>query len=312
MLFRSLEFLGRNDFQVKVRGFRIELGEIEARLQEHPQVREAVVLAREDEPGDKRLVAYYTASGIGEAEAGSAGAEQLRLHLSVVLPDYMVPAAYVRMESLPLTPSGKLDRKALPAPEQEAYAVRSYEEPVGEMETKLAEVWAEVLKLEKIGRHDNFFELGGHSLMAVRVATRLRESFKVDIPLRRMFEAPTIAQLAEVIDQAMQTAGVNGAPPHLLPAIKRVARKAALLPVERIKVSMESTPEVFHREAAMTSSTLNARESAASEVVFFPASFGQQRLWFIDQLTPGNNLREATATHKRVAPGPSLVKVPHN
>ena len=152
--------------QVKIRGFRIELGEIEARLAEHPEVREAVVLAREDTAGEKRLVAYYTASGIGEAEAASVGAEQLRAHLSAVVPDYMVPAAYVRMERLPLTPNGKLDRKALPMPEQEAYAARGYEAPVGEIETKLAEVWAEVLKLEKVGRHDNFFELGGHSLLA--------------------------------------------------------------------------------------------------------------------------------------------------
>src|SRR6185312_1817761 len=156
----NIEFVGRNDNQVKIRGFRIELGEIEARLAQHPEVREAVVLAREDEPGDKRLVAYYTASGIGEAEAASVGAERLRAHLSAVLPDYMVPAAYVRMERLPLTPNGKLDRKALPAPEQEAYAVRGYEAPVGEIEAKLAAVWAEVLKLEKVGRHDNFFDLG--------------------------------------------------------------------------------------------------------------------------------------------------------
>jgi acyl-CoA synthetase (AMP-forming)/AMP-acid ligase II len=171
----NIEFVGRNDNQVKIRGFRIELGEIEARLAEHPEVREAVVLAREDTLGEKRLVAYYTASGMGKAEAASVGAERLRAHLSAVLPDYMVPAAYVRMERLPLTPNGKLDRKALPAPEQEAYAVRGYEAPVGEIETKLAAVWAEVLKLEKVGRHDNFFDLGGHSLLAVRVVSRLQQ-----------------------------------------------------------------------------------------------------------------------------------------
>ncbi|HKV95864.1 MAG TPA: amino acid adenylation domain-containing protein, partial [Gammaproteobacteria bacterium] len=143
----NIEFLGRNDNQVKIRGFRIELGEIEARLAEHPAVRDAVVLAREDTVGEKRLVAYYITSGMGEV-----GAEQLRAHLSAVVPDYMVPAAYVRMESLPLTPNGKLDRKALPLPEQEAYAVRGYEAPVGETETKLAAVWAEILHLEKVGR----------------------------------------------------------------------------------------------------------------------------------------------------------------
>ena len=202
----NIEFLGRNDNQVKIRGFRIELGEIEARLAEHPEVREAVVLAREDTAGEKRLVAYYTAAGIGEGEAASVGAEQLRAHLSAVVPDYMVPAAYVRMEKLPLMPNGKLDRKALPMPEQEAYAVRGYEAPVGEMETKLAEVWAEVLKLEKVGRHDNFFELGGHSLLATRVISRIREGFHVELPLHSLFQNPTVAGLALQVDGAAITA----------------------------------------------------------------------------------------------------------
>ena len=168
----NIEFLGRNDFQVKIRGFRIELGEIEARLMEHPGVREAVVIAREDTPGDKRLVAYYTS-----AEAQGAGdAEQLRSHLSAVLPEYMVPAAYVHLESLPLTPNGKLDRRALPAPQADAYSTRGYEPPQGEIEEQLAGIWAEVLKLDKVGRHDNFFSLGGHSLLAVRVVEPDRDS----------------------------------------------------------------------------------------------------------------------------------------
>ncbi|MBV9300897.1 MAG: amino acid adenylation domain-containing protein, partial [Acidobacteriaceae bacterium] len=163
----NIEFVGRNDFQVKIRGFRIELGEIEARLAEHAEVREAVVIAREDTPGEKRLVAYYT--GLGREGEGRelVGAEELRSHLTARLPEYMVPAAYVRLESLPLTPNGKLDRKALPGPEASAYSTRGYEAPEGEVETKLAGIWAEVLKLERVGRHDNFFELGGHSLLAV-------------------------------------------------------------------------------------------------------------------------------------------------
>ena len=202
----NIGFLGRNDNQVKIRGFRIELGEIEARLAEHAEVREAVVLAREDTAGEKRLVAYYTAAGIGEGEAASVGAEQLRAHLLAVVPDYMVPAAYVRMEKLPLMPNGKLDRKALPMPEQEAYAVRGYEAPVGEIETKLAEVWAEVLKLEKVGRHDNFFELGGHSLLATRVVSRIREGFHVELPLHSLFQNPTVAGLALQVDGAARTA----------------------------------------------------------------------------------------------------------
>src|SRR6476661_3724822 len=195
----NIDFVGRNDNQVKIRGFRIELGEIETRLAEYPEVREVAVLAREDEPGDKRLVAYYTASGMGDAEAASVGAERLRAHLSAVLPDYMVPAAYVRMERLPLTPNGKLDRMALPAPEQKAYAVRGYEAPVGEIETKLAAVWAEVLHLEKVGRHDNFFDLGGHSLLAITLIERMRRSgLKVDV--RSLFSAPALSALAATVD----------------------------------------------------------------------------------------------------------------
>ena len=143
----NIEFLGRNDFQVKIRGFRIELGEIEARLMEHPGVREAVVITREDIPGDKRLVAYYTNYGCSEQVKTILGAEQLRAHLSAILPEYMVPAAYVGLESLPLTPNGKLDRKALPAPDGEAYAAHLYEPPQGETETALAAIWAELLSL---------------------------------------------------------------------------------------------------------------------------------------------------------------------
>ena len=195
----TIEFLGRNDFQVKIRGFRIELGEIEARLATHSAVREAVVIAREDTPGDKRLVAYYTAVGTSEQEGAIVGAEELRRGLSAKLPEYMVPAAYVRLESLPLTASGKLDRRALPAPEGEAYAVRGYEAPQGEMETKLAGIWAEVLKIERVGRHDNFFELGGHSLLAVTLIERMRR-IGLQMDVRALFATPTLAELAATVD----------------------------------------------------------------------------------------------------------------
>ncbi|HVG44860.1 MAG TPA: amino acid adenylation domain-containing protein, partial [Longimicrobium sp.] len=164
----TLEFLGRNDFQVKVRGFRVELGEIEARIAAYPGVREAVVLARENVPGDTRLVAYLVGADSVEADA-------LRASLAERLPEHMVPAAYVRLEALPLTPNGKLDRKALPAPEGDAFARRGYEAPVGETEQALAEIWSELLGVEQAGRWDHFFELGGHSLLAVRVISRVRQ-----------------------------------------------------------------------------------------------------------------------------------------
>ena len=160
----NIEFLGRNDHQVKIRGFRIELGEIEARLAEHPQVREAVVVAREAADGDKRLVAYYTAEPDAQLEAAD-----LRSRLAAALPDHMVPAAFVSLQTMPLTPNGKLDRKALPDPGEAAYARQSYEPPQGEVEQALAAIWAELLGVERVGRHDNFFELGGHSLLAVRM-----------------------------------------------------------------------------------------------------------------------------------------------
>ena len=191
----TIEFIGRNDFQVKIRGFRIELGEIESRLAEHPGVREAVVLAREDAPGDKRLVAYTTT----RPDAAAPRAETLRAHLAASLPEYMVPAAYVALDALPLTANGKLNRNALPAPESNAFAVRGYEPPVGETEERLARIWADVLKLERVGRHDNFFELGGHSLLAVRLLSRTGAVFKTDLPLSTVFHSPTVAALAELL-----------------------------------------------------------------------------------------------------------------
>ena len=192
----TIEFLGRNDFQVKIRGYRIELGEIEARLAEHIGVREAVVIAREDTPGDKRLVAYYTVTETSKQNAAEFGAEHLRAHLCSTLPEYMIPAAYVRLKSMPLTPNGKLDREALPMPEADAYAVRSYEPPQGEIETTLAGIWADVLKLERVGRHDNFFELGGHSLKATKLINRIRSKLGVEISIPTLFDRPTVCEIA--------------------------------------------------------------------------------------------------------------------
>ena len=200
----TIEFLGRNDFQVKIRGYRIELGEIEARMAEHEGVREAVVIAREDTVGDQRLVAYYTGAEANGSGKEGIGAEQLRQHLSASLPEYMVPAAYVRLERLPLTPNGKIDRKALPTPEGDSYVARGYEEPVGETERALAGIWAEALKLERVGRHDNFFELGGHSLLVVRVISRLRKVLNVELAISDVFAHPALADLARTIESAGQ------------------------------------------------------------------------------------------------------------
>jgi amino acid adenylation domain-containing protein len=192
----TIEFLGRNDFQVKLRGFRIELGEIEARIAEQHGVREAVVLAREDTPGDKRLVAYYT----GDQDV-ALGAETLRAHLSGQLPEYMVPAAYVRMKSLPLTRNGKVDRKALPQPEVNAYAVAGYEAPRGEVEGVLADLWAKLLKLDRVGRNDDYFALGGHSLLAVQLFSQIEKHFGIDLPLATLYKAPTIELLARIVSE---------------------------------------------------------------------------------------------------------------
>jgi amino acid adenylation domain-containing protein len=188
----TIEFVGRNDEQVKVRGGRIKLGEVEASLQEHAGISEAVVAVREDRTGDKALVAYYTCV---EGEGGDVGAEQLRAHVATKLPPYMVPAAYVRLERMPLTANGKLDRKALLEPDEAAYGVRGYEAPVGEMEQTLAGIWAEVLKAERVGRHDNFFALGGHSMGTIRLVNQVRQKLGVNLAVRTLFEASTVAEL---------------------------------------------------------------------------------------------------------------------
>jgi amino acid adenylation domain-containing protein len=196
----DIEYLGRIDQQVKIRGFRIELGEIEAALKKQLGIKQAVVIAREDTPGEKRLVAYYTASLLGESEQDTLSAERLRTHLSAILPEYMVPGAYVRLESLPLTPNGKLNRKMLPAPEAEAYTTRRYEPPQGEIETKLAAIWAEILKLDRVGRHDNFFEMGGDSLRAYRLFVKILAAFPECQPsLAILMKAPTVEQFASTL-----------------------------------------------------------------------------------------------------------------
>ncbi|WP_425274976.1 amino acid adenylation domain-containing protein [Pseudomonas corrugata] len=195
----NIDYLGRNDDQVKIRGFRIELGEIEAKLARHEAIKEAVVLAREDVPGAKRLVAYFTVHG----DEFNIEIESLRTQLQGQLPEYMVPAAYVQLEALPLTPNGKLDRKALPAPDLSSVITREYEAPQGAVETTLAQLWAELLKVEKVGRHDHFFELGGHSLLAVTLIERMRQA-GLSADVRVLFGQPTLAALAAAVGGATE------------------------------------------------------------------------------------------------------------
>jgi len=191
----NIEFLGRIDYQVKIRGFRIELGEIESTLNQHPAVRESVVLAREDS-GDKRLAAYIVSN-----QQPAPLTNDLRSFLKQKLPDYMLPSVYVFLDSLPLTSNGKIDRRALPTPDQTRLDLEeSFVAPRTQVEEGLAKIWGEVLKLDRVGIYDNFFDLGGHSLKATQVMSRLREVFQVEMPLRNLFEHPTVAGLAESLE----------------------------------------------------------------------------------------------------------------
>ncbi len=196
----SLEFLGRLDTQIKLRGFRIELGEIETTLTQHPDVQEAAVILREDQPGRQRLVAYIVPQPAGEPTQ-----ESLSTFLKDKLPDYMLPAAFVTLENLPLTTNGKIDRHTLPAPDVKRSdtandVVVTSDDPV---EAMLIEMWQNLLGVQPIGRQDNFFKLGGHSLLAIQIVTRLRETYDIDLSLRKLFESPTIADLAVAIEEML-------------------------------------------------------------------------------------------------------------
>jgi amino acid adenylation domain-containing protein len=230
----ALEFLGRLDHQVKIRGYRIELGEIESVLARYPSVEGAVVIAREDAPGDVRLVAYVAAPA-------SIRADALRAAVQAELPDYMVPSAYVVLDALPLTPAGKVDRRALPASDP-ARARETHGALRGPVEEAIAGFFREVLRVDEVGAHDAFFDLGGHSLLATQVMARVRSALGVEVPLRALFEAPTPAGLARRVEEALGAGATTTAPP-----LVRVAREGTV-----------------------------------------PLSSGQERLWFLDQLTPGD------------------------
>jgi acyl carrier protein len=192
----SIEFLGRLDLQVKLRGFRIELGEIEAVLGHHPAVRQGVVVAREDVPGDKRLVAYVVPVDSSALDPG-----ELRGFLQKQLPDYMVPAALIPLESLPLLPNGKVDRRGLPAPEWERQSAETYVPPQNELEKTIAAIWQELLQVDKVGVDDTFFELGGHSLLIVQSHRLLSKVTDKKLTVTDMFRFPTIRALAQYLGQ---------------------------------------------------------------------------------------------------------------
>jgi amino acid adenylation domain-containing protein/thioester reductase-like protein len=194
----TIEYLGRNDHQLKIRGYRVELGEIEARLTAHPQVKEAAVIAREDTPGEKRLVGY-----VSLRDQSTSDVEQVREDLKAVLPDYMVPSLLVVLPNLPLTPNGKLDRGALLGSDLEGSVSRQYDPPRGEIEEAVAAIWRELLGLQRVGRQDNFFEVGGHSMLVVRALSKISHRFGVALRVTDLYKTPTIGQLATRIAKGM-------------------------------------------------------------------------------------------------------------
>jgi amino acid adenylation domain-containing protein len=211
----TLEFLGRIDHQVKIRGVRIELGEIETALGQHPRVSDAVVMARAASSGEKRLAAYVVPEG-GPDSPDAVTVEELRAHLLAELPAYMVPESWTMLEAMPLAPNGKADRDRLPEPQWVTWQ-RDYVAPRTPVEDLLATVWSELLDVERVGGQDNFFELGGNSLVATQVASRVRAVFAVEMPLRAVFERPTLTELASVVEQLLRRGHASAAPP-LLPA----------------------------------------------------------------------------------------------
>jgi len=192
----QIEYVGRIDTQVKIRGCRVETAEIEAVLSRHPSVLMCAVIARTDAGGGSELLAYVVSN--------QPSAKELAAHAEGVLPQYMLPAAYVFMDDLPLTPSGKLDRFRLPAPSQTDFAARAeHEAPQSELESRLADLWQQVLGLDRVGRSDNFFSVGGNSLKSIQVLVRLKDAYGINVPVRDFFNAPTIGALAVVVEQAL-------------------------------------------------------------------------------------------------------------
>jgi non-ribosomal peptide synthetase component E (peptide arylation enzyme) len=229
----SIQFLGRVDHQVKVRGFRVEPGEIEAALNQHPRIREALVVAQDNAESQKRLVAYLV------PDPGAAPTTtELRHFLQPNLPEYMVPSAFVMLDALPLTPSGKVDHDALPAPDGSRPDMeQAFVAPRTAVEEVLAGIWAEVLGIERVGVHDNFFELGGHSLLATRVIARARNVLQVQVPLVKVFQAPTVAALAEAVISLEAKAGQTE-------KIAQVVKRIKAMPAEEVHRMLQERESV--------------------------------------------------------------------
>ncbi|HEY6351461.1 MAG TPA: non-ribosomal peptide synthase/polyketide synthase [Candidatus Angelobacter sp.] len=280
----KLEFLGRADQQVKVRGYRVELGEIEAALREHAGVRDCAVLVKGDGAGEKKLVAYA---------GGDAGAAELRSYAKAKLPEYMVPNVFVTLAELPLNANGKVDRGALPeVDEAQPESEGGYAAPRTVVEELLVEIWTELLEIERVGIHDNFFDLGGHSMLATLVMSRVQRAFKVELPVRILFEEPTIAELAAQIEAALggEEQGYEEAA-----AIQRVDLKKDYLEEER-----ELRRRLLEQEGVNSAGSGIAHADAWERMPIsyeqkwlqrgeLPLSYAQERLWFLDRLQPGND-----------------------
>ena len=278
----EIDFLGRRDLQVKIRGYRIELGEIESTLHQHPTVKDVLVLVRDDLPTGRGIVAYV----VGEAEV-APDPGTLRRFLEEKLPRHMVPSAFVLLDAIPLTSSGKADRQALPLPEAAPISrARTFTAPESAVEATLARIWAEVLGVDRVGVDENFFELGGHSLLATQIVTRVRHELRVELPMRHLFEAPTIASLGAIVQEIRrsgETLDVDGLDGPV------VRSSHALLSVADEDVDREIARVIAGLDAGQKKTLLAylLRETTRRPETC-EASYGQERLWFLDRLEPGN------------------------
>ena len=232
----NIEFLGRIDNQVKLRGFRIELGEIEGILSQHPLVKENVVILREDNPGEQKLVGYLV-SLVNKP----LPLTELRNFLREKLPEYSLPSAFVFLEQLPISANGKIDRKSLPIPTQACNVTNNYTPPNNAIEEILAGIWAKILHLQRVGIHDNFFDLGGHSLLATQVISRIREAFAIELPIRCLFESPSVAQLAQTLNEKEATPGITEKRARILQKLENMSPEEAKRLLQQKKALSKST-----------------------------------------------------------------------